>query len=339
MVGGVRALVVTRSPGPGADSQWEHRRTVVPATDWSAAWADPQAVARPLLGPPDREDAGPRVGRAADGRLLVVAALPGPAADGHLDAVASLLSRLLDRSADAVLSRRLTTLKERARIAALLHGGVTQAITDSAIRLDLLDQAIGDPEKMHQTLQRTRTSVLSALEQLRAAIFELTPWTLNDLDLPSRLAHLASEFDRRTGLRVKVNVGGEPRLIPAEPANLLLSCAHEALTNVHKHARVEEARLDLSFAPGQVTLTVLDAGGGFVPSSDPGAGDPEGAERSDGDATPGRPAGGDGGRALGDLSGGQGLQLLRALASLMGGALLLRSVPDEGTSVVVTLPA
>ena len=74
------------------------------------------------------------------------------------------------------------------------------------------------------------------------------------------------------GLTVKQTLSGDPK--PLAPAADLAAyrIIQEALTNVRKHSGVDQARLDLSYRPNWLTITVEDDGPSQPTRSDPGSG-------------------------------------------------------------------
>lgn len=71
------------------------------------------------------------------------------------------------------------------------------------------------------------------------------------------------------GLRVHSQFHALPSRVPRAGAAMLLGAAREALSNVAKHAGVDEAWLTAVGEEGGVRLTVVDRGGGFDPALTP----------------------------------------------------------------------
>jgi signal transduction histidine kinase len=78
------------------------------------------------------------------------------------------------------------------------------------------------------------------------------------------LVELLRDVVRRTPLRVRLR-GVEPVLLPAVDAALLSHGAREALTNVVRHAGVDEAEVRVRLDGDVVTVEILDEGTGFDP--------------------------------------------------------------------------
>jgi signal transduction histidine kinase len=129
-------------------------------------------------------------------------------------------------------------------------------------------------------------------------------------DLVGELEVLARGFALQR-LRVEVNTAGlaaagnpQDRL-PRSHVAALVEATREALTNVVKHAGTDVATIRVSYGPGGLVLTVVDAGRGF--DGEPAIG--TGLRRS----------------VIGRLTE-------------VGGAVLIESADGEGTSVELRLP-
>ncbi len=101
---------------------------------------------------------------------------------------------------------------------------------------------------------------------------------------------------------------GERRRLDKLVETVLYRVAQEALTNVARHAGVQQAELTITFQPNQVSLSVIDHGKGFH---------------------------------LEDYSADRrawGLEGMRERAESVDGSLLLRSTRGSGTEVEMIVP-
>jgi signal transduction histidine kinase len=203
-----------------------------------------------------------------------------------------------------------TLLQERARLASVIHEGITQVITNVAIQLEVLDQVMDDPERARAMTRSARTAVLEALDSLRTAIFEMAPPTAEWGELARGLERYVADVEAQWGLDIRYSVEGEPREVPAEPLGLAFAFAQEALTNLRKHAGTTVGEMGLIFEPRWVILTLCDRGVGFAPGTEDESG----------------------------LREHQGLALMTTRTRLLGGRFEVRSSPGQGTCVSLRLP-
>lgn len=197
--------------------------------------------------------------------------------------------------------------QERARIAREVHDDLGQLLT--ALRLDIA--------RMRRRVSLGDTDVTGGLEQADAALQDLTarvrriasdlrPGVLDDLGLAAALDWQAKDFESHTHVacRTVVRLAVDP---PGAVATALFRIAQESLTNVARHARASTVVIRLTEDDDAWRLHVVDDGVGMA--------SPETA-----------------GLASAGLAG------MRERAHLMGGDLVIDSMPGQGTMIRVRLP-
>ncbi|HSR47172.1 MAG TPA: sensor histidine kinase [Anaerolineales bacterium] len=212
----------------------------------------------------------------------------------------------------AELYRRVVGAQEaeRQRIARELHDETGQSLTAIGMGMRSVASSLREsPEKAERRLRELENLVDRSLNELQRLIADLRPSHLDDLGLPATLRWYAGEIQARTPLKVSVEVFGEPRALPGAVSTALFRIAQEALTNVVRHAQANEAQVRLRFADDHLDLLISDDGRGFDPRPIPGRE---------------RPA--------------FGLLGIEERATLLGGKARIRSRPEAGTQVEVSLP-
>jgi signal transduction histidine kinase len=249
-------------------------------------------------------------GRSPDG-MLVIASDAQDLSPSLLDVCATILAFASERSADSSAARSNAMLQERARIASVMHEGITQVLTNVAIQMEVLDQLLGEPEAARKMLASLRTAILEALDSLRGAILELNPTAPEWTDLAGGLERFTKDYASQWGMDVEYRSEGTERDIDAETIAVVFGFVQEALTNVRKHAASAPSSVQLSFRPGSIEVQVSDEGPGF---------DPQGGEE------PG-------------FRLHQGLGLTRSRISLAGGRFTVTSSPGAGTTLTLEIAA
>ena len=89
----------------------------------------------------------------------------------------------------------------------------------------------------------------------------LAPWRRGDL--VNAIQELARAFEADSGIAVFPRFRGTPARLSEEAERGLYRVAHQALVNAWRPARCRAARVELSFEPDLVTLTVADDGAGL----------------------------------------------------------------------------
>lgn len=196
--------------------------------------------------------------------------------------------------------------EERRRIARELHDELGQLIT--AIRLDIgtLQYQFGrENPVLYSRTQRTLQTLDKTVQVVRNICTALRPPAL-DMGLPSALEWLADDFMARSGIPCRMQLMEDADL-DEQRGMALFRCAQESLTNVLKHAKASEVNIVLRRRGGSIHLSIRDNGIGFSPG-----------HRRDR-------------RTL-------GLEGIRERSLALGGNVLIRSRPGQGTCVLIRLP-
>jgi signal transduction histidine kinase len=106
--------------------------------------------------------------------------------------------------------------------------------------------------------------VKDGIASIRETSQLLRPSILDDFGLDESLRWLAETFTERTGIQVSYHSDFSGRMA-TEIETQVFRIAQEALTNVGRHSRATEARLDLRRDGEIVRLNVADNGTGFEP--------------------------------------------------------------------------
>lgn len=214
----------------------------------------------------------------------------------------ALQERLLEEARESGITA------ERARLAGEIHDTLAAGLAGVVSQLEALDAHLGID---HPLAPRVHTSVRVARESLREArrsVRALRPGPLDAAPLPGALEDLAARRPAGHDVLVEVMITGRVEPLPAAVEDVLLRSAHEALSNVGRHAGADAARVTLSYLGDAVALDVVDDGRGFDPL--PGSG----------------------------TSGGHGLAIMRDRVEAMDGSVEVDSEPGGPTTLTVTVP-
>lgn len=163
----------------------------------------------------------------------------------------------------ALQRQKLAAEKERNRLARELHDSVTQTV----FSMNLTTQTAlylwpNDPARVNAQFDRFLDLAGSAMHEIQALVAHLGSETVANEDLVTRVKQLISERQARDGLQVELEVRGESHL--AEPVNTgLYGIVQEALTNIAKHARTQQATIRLNLAGKPSYVEIEDHGIGF----------------------------------------------------------------------------
>jgi signal transduction histidine kinase len=193
--------------------------------------------------------------------LVAVPLLAAEAVRNRRSYVALLLDRLelAERTREEEARRRVE--QERLRIARDLHDAVAHALTtinvQAGVAAHLLDHDIGNARSALLSIEQASHE---ALDELRAIVGILRE---DDGDAPMEPAPALGalrelvETARGTGFDVSLETRGEPpERVPEAVQLAAYRIVQESLTNVRRHAAGAPARVDLSFEPDRLVITV-----------------------------------------------------------------------------------
>jgi signal transduction histidine kinase len=205
------------------------------------------------------------------------------------------------------LSHRLVELQESERrlVARELHSEIGQLLAGLKLGLETRLRTQSEAGSGHPV--ELLMLVDELIGRVRKLSLDLRPGLLDDLGLlPALLWH----FDRYTALtqvRVTFEHAGVEGRFPPAVETAAYRIVQEALTNVARHAGVQEARVRLVAQPGILVAQVEDAGKGFH-------------------------------HAALARDAAAGLTGMQERAQLLGGRLLVETAPGAGTRLTAELP-
>ncbi len=219
-----------------------------------------------------------------------------------------LESEVARRTADLTeLARHLQTAREdeRSRLARDLHDELGALLTTAKL----------DAARIKPKLQQVAPELVPLLGQLTASlndgialkrriIEDLRPSTLSSLGPKAALDILCSEFSERSGVPVQAEIDCPP--LPDGLGIAVYRMVQEALTNIGKYARAQQAWVTVKPDGAHLHIEVHDDGVGFDPAQ------------------------------IGH--GGHGLLGMRFRIQAARGELQLRSAPGRGTRLIARIP-
>jgi PAS domain S-box-containing protein len=162
------------------------------------------------------------------------------------------------------LSRRLMEVQEteRRNIARELHDEIGQALTGLKLTLEMATRLPSDGTRA--SVEQAHSLVNELMARARKLSLDLRPAMLDDLGLvPALLWHL-EHYTAQTRVRVNFRHSDlEGRRFSPEVETAAYRIVQEALTNVARHARVDEATVRVWTSNAMLSVQVADSGAGF----------------------------------------------------------------------------
>ncbi len=216
------------------------------------------------------------------------------------------------RMMDQLMSRVNTAHEEeRARIARELHDSVAQSLLKiiyaAGFALDFLKE---DPRLAVDEVEEVQQRAKDCLRELREIMANLRPTSLDILGLRETITRYAEQFEEEYAISTSVDLKGLES-IPTSVELAIFRILQEELTNVRKHSNAESVKIRSETSQGDLLLSVEDDGIGF---------DQE--------------------MLTAELDSGEhlGLMAIRERAELLGGQLVINSMPGMGTTITVRIP-
>ncbi len=199
---------------------------------------------------------------------------------------------------------------ERSRLAQEVHDGPAQSLTNAIFQVEYIERVLAtDPRLAATELRHLRVLLRRELGDMRLFISQLRPPLLDEVGLDAAIVDAVEHARTVSGLTITTFLDGPADGLSEAARTVVLRVAQEALQNVRKHASASNVTISTSVGVDGFVLEVRDDGRGFD---------------SEAVAAQGR-------RHF-------GLQFMRERAELIGARLDVRSRPDGGTVVRLTIP-
>ncbi len=221
------------------------------------------------------------------------------------------------------LHRRLKLLeqeraleRERTRIAQDLHDEMGAKLC----RISFLSEHARRGDLPARELKDQITSISDASREVLHSLDEIV-WAVNPQNdtlehVASYIGQYAQEYFQMTGIRCELDI---PAQLPAYPFSSqmrhhLFLAAHEALTNILKHAGATQTKISVVINDATFTIRISDNGKGFDVAAVESKTEP------------------------GSATAGDGLVNMRRRLTDIGGQYRIESVPGQGTTVTFVIP-
>ncbi len=233
----------------------------------------------------------------ADGRNIV---------EGVMLDVSEAEEARAERQRARALSSHLVEVQEaeRRRIARELHDEIGQTLTGLKLMIEMVPDAGGEAS----TLREARALVGELMEKVRTISLELRPSMLDDLGLLPTLETMFERFEHQTRIHIRFEHRALERRFDTDVETAAYRLVQEALTNVARHAQVNEVEVRAWSDDEDLHVLVCDDGCGFDVS-----------------------------QAMSD-SNKNGLVGMRERVAVLGGTLCMESEEGAGTRLTVRIP-
>ncbi len=197
---------------------------------------------------------------------------------------------------------------ERSRLAMELHDGVSQVLSAAAFQLEAVTRDLPADEREEHRLRLVKKLLEHGREDLRRAVWDLTPGSLENLGFKAALGKMAEAITIEGGPAVVVDASDAVDGIPSRVRAHLFRLIQEGTTNAVRHSGAAVIRIGVATNGACISISVKDDGRGFDQAASPGPGE-----------------------------GHFGLYSMKSRVGLLKGEMKVESSP-QGTSIRVRIP-
>lgn len=210
----------------------------------------------------------------------------------------------------ALVSGRLITAQEeeRKRIARELHDDINQRMALLSIELEQVGQLLAaNSNGLSERVKGLQKKALDVSTEIHRMSYKLHPSKLEHLGLAPALKSFCDELAQRRGFTIDFRHQGFPAILPMNITLCVFRIAQEALQNAAKHSGASNIAIRLEKSDDAVVLSVSDPGRGFEINSE-------------------------------KMAVGLGFISMRERLRLINGTIDIRSKPQKGTEIIVSVP-
>ncbi|GGB02448.1 MEDS domain-containing protein [Puia dinghuensis] len=198
--------------------------------------------------------------------------------------------------------------EERKSIAREMHDELGQLLTVLKLDISRLKKSLDKPDeatgKKLQSLMDITDSIVRSVRRLAS---DLRPGLLDVSGLGAAIEWHLQEFEALSGIATHFTGSGSEENLPEHVKIHLFRIVQESLTNVARHSKATDVRVDMQYSEKQLILTITDNGHGFDKGVIAGK------------------------RTLGILG-------MKERTTIIGGEYHLRTKPGQGTGISVKIP-
>lgn len=198
--------------------------------------------------------------------------------------------------------------KDRGRISRELHDSVGQALYSVLVGVKIVRQLKID-ESIRGHFEQVEMLTSRAMEEVKRMAYELRPAELDDWGLASAIRAYLTRYEYTYDIHTMFKINEEDKRYHQDIEISLYRICQEALTNTAKYASTKQVDINIQDDGKQIRMLVRDYGKGFA------------IHEYDHSSTK-----------------GMGLLSIRERAALVGGQVMIHSIPGHGTTIEVQVP-
>jgi signal transduction histidine kinase len=154
--------------------------------------------------------------------------------------------------------------EERTHIAREIHDELGQLITVMKMDVSWLNSKLStSDEAIRGKLKDLNALMDGVVHSVRKIASELRPGILDDLGLAAAIEWHLREFQKRSGIHYLFIETGNDESLPDSVKTGLFRIFQECVTNIARHSKAKQIRVNLKIEKDEVTMKIRDDGVGF----------------------------------------------------------------------------
>ena len=165
------------------------------------------------------------------------------------------------------LARHLQSVREEERksVAREIHDELGQALTALKIDVSWLSKKLPKGEmSLDEKVRGMKELIDDTIQKVKRISTSLRPGLLDDLGLSAAMEWQGKEFERRTGIRCRVEMEPEEVILENELSTAVFRIFQELLMNVARHSGATRVEVNLEKGVDRLELRVVDNGKGIT---------------------------------------------------------------------------
>lgn len=198
-----------------------------------------------------------------------------------------------------------TVETERERISKELHDGIGQLLTSAKLKLDILKMKSNTDKK---EIDEALGILLNAGDEIRRIVKDLKPYDIDNFGLTAALEILFDNISKDSGLNIQYSMTNFNGFKNKKKENTTYRIIQEALNNILKHSKANNAKVIIVGADKFVNIEISDDGIGCKLEM------------------------------LEDKNSGSGIKNMKERTDLLGGKISFTVLPQTGLKINLTIP-
>lgn len=188
-----------------------------------------------------------------------------------------------------------------------IHDNINLSLTLAKLNLNTLN--LNDLEKSSSSINSTVGLLTGAIANLRDLSKSMNPQFISSLGLLNAVENEVARIKEFAHLDIFYSVKGEPVFLEAEKELIIFRMIQEAFNNILKHAKGTKVLLELNYQKEYLDIIISDNGIGF-----PDTGNPSQSKNK------------------------SGLLNMKMRSQMLGGSFNIKSQPNNGTELSISIP-